>query len=1826
MSDALNRTSRRLLATGALALFASAALAAGQPVRIADAAAARSTLGRAPVSFIENAGQIRASADFYVPGADKQVLLGRDGVTFVLGARETAQSAPPSSLRNAAIPSADKRRADVRLEFIGANASVAPVGEAPTTTTYSYFQGDASQWKSRLRSFARVVYPDLWPGIDLVYRGTREGIKYSFVVHPGADPARIRLAYAGADSVAIDAAGGLAVATPVGAFADGTPVSFQGDSEDTAIVATLFVIGKQDADRTEFGFALGAYDATRELVIDPAVNVVVGFLGAGGMDELNAIAVDPNGNLYVAGGTLSTIGLTTGGVVQASPAGGIDAFVAKLSPSGAVIYVTYLGGSNDDVANGIAVDASGNAYITGYTNSANFPHDALIGDGRFRRVHNAVDGNGTGNGSDVFVTKLDAGGTAIVYSGFIGGSNDDIGHAIALDATGAAYLTGETNSTNCASSDFPTFVGPVQGYTAGGAAFCTDAFVGKVKADGSGVDYLGFIGGAGGVEIGHGIAVNAATGEAFVAGETDSPVGGGFPNTGGSFGTTSGGGFAHAFLVKVKADGTGFVYAGTLPGNSQDRAFAVAVDAAFNAYIAGDTQSTNLHTAGAAQVVNGGSGDPFAAKINAAGSAVVYATYLGGANADAGKGIAADATGNAFVTGYSPALPTVPDAGLDVTPNGGNDAILVKLDPAGTTRLYAGYLGGAADDLGNAIALDSQGKVFVAGNTYSSGASFPVTGVPATGLFSKTNKGFGDGFVAVVNKWGVATHFTVAAAPASVAAGGAVNLVVTALDASNVVVQDYVGTVHFTGTDALATLPADYTFVLGDTGAHTFAAGATLRTAGAQSITATDTVTATITGTSNPVAVSPGAATHFTVVAPATATAGVAISVNVAARDAFDNVATGYAGTVHFTSTDGISVLPADSTLTNGLGTFSATLKTVGTQTIAAIDTLAPAVAGTSNAIAVSSGPATHFVVTAPPTAVAGTAFTFTVTARDAFDNTATGYAGIAHFTSSDAAALLPADATLVSGSGTFSATLGTAGTQTITATDTVTASITGVSNNIVVSPGAATHFAVVAPATANAGTAFNFNVTALDAFNNTATGYAGNVHFTSSDGAASLPPDATLINGAGTFSATLRTAGARTISATDTVTPSIAGTSGTIVVSAGAATHFAVSAPASATAGTALAFTVTALDAFNNTATGYGGTVHFTGTDAAAVLPANATLASGAGTFNATLKTVGVQTIAATDTVTPAITGTSNNIAVSAGAATHFAVVAPATAIAGGAFSFTVTALDAFNNAATGYAGTVHFTSTDATAVLPANATLTNGTGTFSATLKTPGSQTITATDTIAAPVTGTSNAIVVSPAAATHFLVSAPANATAGTAFSFTVTAQDPFNNTVPGYAGTVHFTGTDGAALLPANATLTNGVGSFSATLVTSGTQTLTATDTVSASITGVSNNIAVGAGAATHFSVVAPASAVAGTAFNYSVTAQDAFSNTATGYAGTVHFTSSDGAAVLPANATLTNGVGTFSATLKTAGSRTLTATDTVSASINGTSGAIVVGTGAPATITATAGTPQSTIVKAAYGATLQATVRDGSGNPVAGVSVTFAAPASGASVTPVSAAATTDVNGIATAPNLTANGVVGAFNVTATAAGVAVPANFALTNNPWLVYAGSTASGTGTATATLSGGGPNCTYATAAFVGLPVAAPSGVVFPDGLFDFTATGCVGTVTISVVFPTAFVPATAYWKYGPIPPGPLPKPSQWYKLGAANTLTLSGHTATFTIADGGLGDDDLAVNGTIVDQGGPGNPPATATAPVPTLGTWAAALLGLLLLASGAGRFRQRRRGER
>jgi parallel beta-helix repeat protein len=401
---------------------------------------------------------------------------------------------------------------------------------------------------------------------------------------------------------------------------------------------------------------------------------------------------------------------------------------------------------------------------------------------------------------------------------------------------------------------------------------------------------------------------------------------------------------------------------------------------------------------------------------------------------------------------------------------------------------------------------------------------------------------------------------------------------------------------------------------------------------------------------------------------------------------------------------------------------------------------------------------------------------------------------------------------------------------------------------------------------------------------------------------------------------------------------------------------------PSSITAGVAHTFTVKAQN-FNGTiATGYTGTVHFTNTDGQAVLPSDYvfTVADhGVHSFTATLKTAGSQSLTVTDQALSTLNGTEAGITVNPAALSKFAVSGfGSPTVAGTAQSFTVTAQDKFGNTVPTYLGTVTFTSSDHQAVLPAPYTFTAadlGTQTFSATLKTVlgAGQSITATDTN--HITGKQTGIQVTPDAAAKFVVSGFLSpATAGTSHSFTVTVKDAYGNTATGYTGTVHFSSSDTKAVLPAAYTFTAanaGVKSFSATLKTAGTQTITAQDTVTVGITGTQPNITINPAAASHFQVVAPASVTAGTAFTITVTALDPFGNVATGYTGTVHFTTSDPSAgvILPANYPFTAadaGVHSFTngVTLQTPGTRTITATDTVTSTIKGVASVLVTSPG------------------------------------------------------------------------------------------------------------------------------------------------------------------------------------------------------------------------------------------------------------------------------------------
>jgi hypothetical protein len=618
----------------------------------------------------------------------------------------------------------------------------------------------------------------------------------------------------------------------------------------------------------------------------------------------------------------------------------------------------------------------------------------------------------------------------------------------------------------------------------------------------------------------------------------------------------------------------------------------------------------------------------------------------------------------------------------------------------------------------------------------------------------------------------------------------------------------------------------------------------------------------------------------------------------------------------------------------------------------------------------------------------AGTSGTVTVTAEDAYGNVVTGYGGTVHLASSDAAAVLPADytfATADQGAHTFGVTLTTAGTQSLTASD-AGSGLVGSEGEIVVSPAAASSLQLsgfAGPLTA--GTAGTGTITALDAYGNVATGYVGTVHFTSTGG-ASLPPDYTFHpsdGGRHTFSATWTTAGTWAVTVVDTASAALTATQAGIVIQAAAPDHLVVSLQTTApVAGTAVPVTVTAQDAYGNVTTGYSGTVHFSSSDPNATLPADYTFTAadaGTHTFSAgvVFGTAGSQTLRVADTSTTSLAG-SASLTVAAPPAARLALGNPSTSTAGQSFNLVVTALDAQGNVLTGYTGTVQLTSSDSQAVLPGAFTFTasdHGVHTFSVTLKTAGNDSLSASDITATGVTG-STSLTVNPGALRGFTVQFTSpTTTAGTSVTAMVTAQDAYGNIDTGYAGTVRLSTTDHQATLPANyafAVADQGVHAFGVTFKTAGSQTLTVVDTVYTGFLGTAS-LGVSPAAVDHLRITGPGSVTAGTATAIMVAALDPFNNVVTSYGGTIHFTSSDVSATLPADYTFTagdNGIHSFgaSATLRTAGPQTLTATDTHNSLVTG-SLALTVNPAAAARLTvttsptSTAGTSFSVTVKA-----------------------------------------------------------------------------------------------------------------------------------------------------------------------------------------------------------------------------------------------------------------------
>ncbi len=721
-------------------------------------------VNKLPLSFEPNRGQGDASSQYFARGAGYTIGLRPTGV--VISVREKGA-----------------KQQVVTLRLQRASGSARAVAEEPLPGKVNYFLGsNPVKWRTNIATFAAVRYVQVYAGIDAVYHGKQGRLEYDFRVRPGANPAVIRLKVDGAMPI-IDARGDVVLGT----MRQTKPVAYQGEGSGRRKVACEYALTQTG----DLRFELGPYDHRQELVIDPVLSYAT-YAGGSNGDAVTGVKVDASGNLYIAGTTASANFTTRGGFKGAYGGSNSqllqmqfgDAFVAKLNAAGtAFVYSTYLGGSGDDLATALAIDASGNAYVVGGTQSADFPTTAGVVQKTYQGF-TADANNGFYNSGDGFLTKLNPNGNGLVYSTYLGGSLNDLALGVAVDSNGNAAVVGGTESSN-----FPTTPGALstqyRGNLAGTDVAAGDAFVTVVNPSGTGLVFSTYLGGNG-TEAARGVGVDSQN-NIYVTGFTSSAN---FPTSTGAYQTTfqnSGGklGFnpiVHGFVTKFSPQGA-LVYSTLLGGESSDQAAALAVDASGAVYVTGATNSTKFPTtSGAAQSTYAGRGaagdfgessygDAFVTKLNATGTAVVYSTYLGGSGDDAGLGIAVDSAGNAYVTGgtISSNFPVTGDAlqktfggfgGQGMAPNNDQgfptervrntgDAFLTKVSPTGALS-YSSYYGGSKDDVGLAIAVDSAGNAYVGGNTVSpdlttSGASQTAFGGAGT-QFPR-----GDGFLAKVS-------------------------------------------------------------------------------------------------------------------------------------------------------------------------------------------------------------------------------------------------------------------------------------------------------------------------------------------------------------------------------------------------------------------------------------------------------------------------------------------------------------------------------------------------------------------------------------------------------------------------------------------------------------------------------------------------------------------------------------------------------------------------------------------------------------------------------------------------------------------------------------------------------------------------------------------------------------------------------------------------------------------------------------------------------------------------------------------------------------------
>jgi len=601
------------------------------------------------------------------------------------------------------------------MKLVGANPSPRVAGLNKLSGKSNYFLGkDRKKWRTNVPNYAKVKYDSVYPGVDLVYYGNQGQLEYDFVVSPGANPRAIKLDIQGARKIAVDPRGDLVAQLGDQEIRLHKPLVYQPEKRKSKLTQHSVEGNYVLMGDNQVGFQVSAYDPQKTLVIDPVLKYST-YLGGSGDDWgsvfnfIRAIAVDPRGNAYVIG-TTDSIDFPTADAYQKEFAGGGggfinpfggfavgDVFVAKLNAAGnTLVYSTYLGGAGDDYGEGIAVDAAGNAYLAGMTDSTDFP------------TMNPIQTENAGL-ADMFVAKLNATGSALVYSTYLGGSDSDGDPMIALDSRGNLYFEAWTLST-----DIPT-ANPFQAESAGSV----DIWAGKLNAAGNALIYSTYLGGSDFDICGSDIVVDPA-GNNYLNGVTCSTD---FPTHNPIQPDNAGG--CDAFLTKLNPAGNALVYSTYLGGSGDfEITLGTAVDAVGNAYVTGLTFSSDFPTVNPIQAAYAGNGDAFVAKVNRNGTALVYSTYLGGTDFDMGRGIVVDAARNSYIVGgtVSTDFPTANP--LQAANAGDEDVFLTKLNRTGNALVFSTYLGGSSWEEPSGIALGPSGDAYIQGTTASS--DFPV--------------------------------------------------------------------------------------------------------------------------------------------------------------------------------------------------------------------------------------------------------------------------------------------------------------------------------------------------------------------------------------------------------------------------------------------------------------------------------------------------------------------------------------------------------------------------------------------------------------------------------------------------------------------------------------------------------------------------------------------------------------------------------------------------------------------------------------------------------------------------------------------------------------------------------------------------------------------------------------------------------------------------------------------------------------------------------------------------------------------------------------------